>query len=901
MNKSTLKAIIVFTFILIWIFPIGARSQQGSTADANLAKAENYKEQIRRLMGFLEFSLNTLGSSETSTKEKEIIINESYLKAFLHDKVQIEDDLDENREILTYKDVQAYLKDVDFFFKEATFTIDIQDIQPLTNDLGITYFKVTANRNLSGITVNDEIINNNKTRYIEINLDEDEQVLKIASIYTTRLNEAQEMMVWWNAMPSEWKIILGSDYIVMEDSTRLSQIEFINDTTFLFVHEVPDVVQYESFIYIGNDSLLIIENDTVFKEIYDTVPAGKNNSLRMLKEITKRESLEVPGDLSIQDLYPVDQMSELRSLNISKTLISDLFPARNLTKLVSLNISGTGISDLGPIRYNTRIRELYLDSSSVTTLSPIQDFASLETLHFNNTQVDSLYPIRRLNSLKDLRMDNTPISDISFLGELKNLENLSMSGTQINSLFSLQNLVSLRRINFENTRIDNLNPLAELDKLQIIDADQTLIADLKPIGYIPLLEKVYCDQTRITSNQANAFMAAHPKVLIIYESQALTSWWAGLNLDWQNVFKGNVNLDPKPTTEQLHQLTMLSQINIEGNDNITSLVPLAKLTNLKEIQASGTSISDISPLSELKDLKILSCSSTRVSSLLPLQSLVQLEKLDFSNTLLDSLDGLNTLSRLQILQIDRTSVDNLQPVINCMDLRIIYCDNTKVGKVDIDKFLDSHHNCLVIFQSNLLKSWWNSLLPAWKTVLRTHSEVDEPPTREQLQILAGLNVLDMAGNREITSLEPLTTLDRLEELSLANNTLQDITPLRVLVKLRKLNLSGNPVFNLSPISTLPNLKHLDISNTAITKLDAIKNLVSLEYVNCSGTQIKKLDPVANLSNLKKLECFNTGISNLKPLTGLFNLRQLVCYNTKLSKKKVEAFKLLMPGLEVVFY
>ena len=82
---------------------------------------ENYREQIRRLMGFLEFSLNTLGSSETSTREKEIIINESYLKAFLNDKVQIEDDLDENREILTYKDVQAYLKDVDFFFKEATF------------------------------------------------------------------------------------------------------------------------------------------------------------------------------------------------------------------------------------------------------------------------------------------------------------------------------------------------------------------------------------------------------------------------------------------------------------------------------------------------------------------------------------------------------------------------------------------------------------------------------------------------------------------------------------------------------------------------------------------------------------------------------------------------------------
>ncbi len=176
-------------------------SQKKSVADTTRKKVENYREQIRRLVGFLEFSLNSLGSSETTTKEKEIIINESFLKAFLNEKVQIEDDLDENREILTYKDVQAYLKDVDFFFKQATFKIDVQDIQELTNDQGMPYFKVTANRNLQAVTVDDKVVNNNKTRYIEINLDENEQVLKIASIYTTRLNEAAEMIAWWNNMP----------------------------------------------------------------------------------------------------------------------------------------------------------------------------------------------------------------------------------------------------------------------------------------------------------------------------------------------------------------------------------------------------------------------------------------------------------------------------------------------------------------------------------------------------------------------------------------------------------------------------------------------------------------------------------------------------------------------------
>jgi hypothetical protein len=900
MNKSGLKICIFITIFLIWLAPVSGFSQKKSVADTTRKKIENYREQIRRLIGFLEFSLNSLGSSETTTKEKEIIINDSFLKAFLNEKVQIEDDLDENREILTYKDVQAYLKDVDFFFKQATFKIDVQDIQELTNDQGMPYFKVTANRNLQAVTVDGKMVNNNKTRYIEINLDENEQVLKIASIYTTRLNESAEMITWWNNMPLEWKFILGENYLVTAD-IKLSQINFLNDTTFLVSKSVPEIIQKEAFIHIDNDSLLVIVPDTILKETYDTVMAGKNNSLRMLKEISARETLEIPGNMSVTDLYPIDQLTELRTLNIANTLIRDLFPARNLTRLVALNISGTNISDLEPIRYNSKIKELYIDSTSVRSLEPIQQFKSLEVLHLSNSSVDSLFYIRGLDSLKDLRLDNTRVSDLSPLGDLVNLEILSVSGTQTDSLSSVKYLITLKRISFENTKIADLGPLSKLENLQLIDADRTLVTSLEPLDSLPALEKVYCDQTPITRSQANVFMAKHPKVLIIYESQELTSWWAGLSPDWQKIFRGYAKLDPQPTTEQLHQLTLLSQIDIEGNDIIASLEPLAKLTNLQEIKAGRTKISDITPLSELIDLKILSCTGTRVSSLLPLKALVKLENLDFSGSLIDSLAGLNNLEHLQVLQIERTGVDDLRPLIDCHDLRILYCDNTRVGKADIDKFLESNPDCLIIYQTSMLKTWWTGLTPAWKTAFKAQTQLDDPPTREQLHILAGLKSLDLSGNRSFISLQPLTTLYRLEDLNLSNGVFQDLSSLRELVRLKKLNLSGNPVSDLIPIGSLPDLVQLDISNTAITKLDALQTITSLEQLNCSGTQIKKLDPLSSLSRLKKLECYGTGVSNLKPLADLSQLKQLVCYNTKLSKKKVDAFKAEKPGLEVVFY
>jgi Leucine-rich repeat (LRR) protein len=879
---------------------ISLHAQKVQEATPDTSGMQNYKEQIKRLMGFLEFSLNTLGDPETTTKEKEIIINESYSKAFLTDKVQIEDDLDENREILTYKDVQAYLKDVDFFFEKAEFNYEIQDIQSLTNTEGMRYFKVTANRNLKGETVEKEQVSNNKTRYIEINLDDEEQVLKIASIYTTKLNESEELMAWWNGMPQTWKDVLGKEYVLM-DTIRLSQVDFQNDSTLLLINYIPETMQRESYIMIGNDSLFTLITDTILTKSAVPYPVSKGTGYRALREIVRLEDLDVAGNLFITDLYPLNQMSDLRSLDISNTLVSDLFPVRYLTKLVTMNLSNTDVADLGPLQYNTKVREIYFDSTLVHSLEPLAGFQELEIMHSSGTYIEDLTHLKGMALLKDLDLDNTPVSDLGPLADIPSLEVLSLSGSQVTTLEPIQYLVSLRKISINNTGIDSLAYLSRLENLQTIYADQTGITDLSPLGGIPALEKVYCDQTGVTRAHANAFMAEHPGVLVIYESQGLNDWWNSLNLDWQQVFRDYVRLDPVPTKEQLHKVTLIDTLDITGKKNITTLEPLSILTNLEVILAGGTYVSDLKPLQDLTDLVVLDFSGTRITSLVPLKSLSRLEELDVADTPVDSLGGLNALKNLRTLTIDRTNVGDLEPLKPISSVKIVYCDNTKVGKLDIDRFLDIHPGTLVVYQTTLLKPWWEGLSAPWKQAFRDHSTVDDPPTREQLHAVVLLTSLDLSGKRDLLSLEPLKALARLEDVNLANGSLQDVTPLADLVRLKKLNLSGNPLTDLSPFAALPHLQILDISNTPVSKLDALETLNSLEQLNCSGTQIKKLDPLAGLSNLKKLECQNTEINNLKPLTQLFQLKNLVCYNTKLTQKKVDAFKELIPGVEVVFY
>ncbi|MGE5425092.1 MAG: hypothetical protein ACM3N9_06990, partial [Syntrophothermus sp.] len=214
--------------------PAGKKEEQASPRSTNVVQftpeqIESFRQQSAQLVKFVEGTLNFLADKRNPVKEKQVIVNSSYLKVFWDDKVQVEDDLDEKRLVPLYKDVPAYLTDVDFFFRRAKFSYTVQDVAVLTNDIGQTYFKVTAMRTLTGLTVNEDSVNNNKVRYIEINYDDSKQQLKIVSMYTTKLNEQNDMRNWWNDLPQAWKDLFGKD-VQVSSSVNLNQVSFLSDS-----------------------------------------------------------------------------------------------------------------------------------------------------------------------------------------------------------------------------------------------------------------------------------------------------------------------------------------------------------------------------------------------------------------------------------------------------------------------------------------------------------------------------------------------------------------------------------------------------------------------------------------------------------------------------------------------
>ena len=170
LRVESLKWKVVFLILccICIVAPAQKKKQNNGLTKEELAV---YETEINKMVNYLQETLNFIGDPEQTAQEKEIVFSQSYTKIFQDAKVQIEDDLDTKRNTNLSKDVQAYLKDIDFFFQYATFKFDIQSIASLNKEDGSPYFKVTMNRRLVGKTVTNDSINEVKKRYIEINLD----------------------------------------------------------------------------------------------------------------------------------------------------------------------------------------------------------------------------------------------------------------------------------------------------------------------------------------------------------------------------------------------------------------------------------------------------------------------------------------------------------------------------------------------------------------------------------------------------------------------------------------------------------------------------------------------------------------------------------------------------------
>lgn len=790
-----------------------------TTASAQKPNPAEHEQKVRDIVAFLQYVLNTIGSKETSARDKDVLIKESYTKIFRDAEVQVEDDLDENRSVITNKDVQAYLKDVDFFFDDASFEFTIRNIKGEVNANGQLFYKVTTARNLRATTVGGKQINKTIPRYIEINYNPEDQDLKIVSIYTNEFDESKALQTWWDRLSYEWQSIFKRRLSITADSVTLDDI----------------------------------------------------------KNMTSIDALDLSDNRYLRDVEPLAELSALKTLDLSGTGITDLTPIRNLTGLVELDISRTAISDLTPLKYSDKLTRLVLAGTPVNDLTVVGQMPALETLDISRTDVLDISPLSTCTSLKYLLMEAAPISDLQPVATLTALVEVDASQTLIRDLTPLSGLSKLEVLSLDSTYFQDISALASLESLKVVSLNHTSVANLRPLQNLKNLERVYCDHTGITSTIADDFMTARPGVLVIFDTEDLQSWWGSLTAEWRNVLSKAAGVGTSPSKEELARVTNLDSVNFGGNIAIQSLEPLDRMRKLEAVVASKTTVSDLSPLRSHRNLRYLDISDTRV----------------------EDISIIRNFRKLQVFNASNTKIPSIEPLMAAADLERLYVDGTGVEQRQVQEFLRRNPECLVVFKTEALLSWWNDMSDEWKAVMTEHVPVREASLGEDLHRLVELQVLRVS-NASISDLEPLTHFVRLRELHVTGTMVSDLSPLAGLASLRTVKATNSPVRNIDPLATLTDLEEVDISNTPVDDLSPLSQLLNLRKLNCSGTQIMRLDPLEDLETLDELDCSNTKVRRLDAVMKL-KLKSLKCYNTGISEKRVRDFSQKNPECKIVFY
>lgn len=791
---------ISFTFLLLLLSFTGfAQTIKGYTKD----EIDGYSSKVEDQVRFLEFLLNTIGSKETSARDKDVVIRESYLKIFRDGLVQVEDDLLLDRKVVTNKDITSYLKDIEFFYKDINFKFKIREVKPYQKDNGSVFFIASLDQTITAVGTKNEKVSNTKPRFIEVNLQEKTGELKIASIYTTKVSRDEELREWWKGINPKWKSYFKTRF-------QLS----------------------------GSDSV----------------------DINQLYRFVSVDSLDLSGTTGILDLSPIETLRQLRYVDLSNTKITALGPISNITFLEYLDVSNTPTSDIQFIKYADKLKSLNISSTKISDIGLLTNLKSLQSLEASQTPIMSFAVLNDFDSLQRLILPNSGFNNGEHIQKLKNLKELDLSQNYLINFSAIQSLTSLKFLNLAETNISDLSIFVGFSDLEVIDLTKTQLTDISSLSGKKSLRKVLADETGLSVIAADNFIRSNPTVLLIHHVQDLNSWWATLSPNWKAVLKKanpSISTD-SPSTEILSQTIGLSELDLTDS-GIENLNPITRFVKLEKVDFSGTPVQDLIPLSEVRTLTEITGKNTNVSSIAPISENDKLIRIDLGGSPVESIMDVLALENLEYINVDSSKVfpEEIPEILSQKPkLTIIYrTEELNSWWADVDP------DWQAIFRKQFEMGEEPSEDELHKMTSVSSLSFQSLSIGNISPLTAFVNLRSlMLFDSPIGNISPVAELKLLEKLTISQVPVIDFCPVSQLIKLEQLNISNTGIEDLTSLSALKNLKILNISGTNLRVLKGLESLYALEELDVASTNLRSLRPIEDLGSLKKLSCFNTRLS-----------------------------------------
>ena len=517
-----------------------------------------------------------------------------------------------------------------------------------------------------------------------------------------------------------------------------------------------------------------------------------------------------------QEYSTSERQLELENMGLTDEDIQDLQYMVNLTRL---NLSGNDITDLSPLAGLTRLSDLRLQGNDITDVSPLADMTRMEYIDLrDNPNLADLTPLAGLTNMEEFDFQGTSVTDLSFLKDWNKMEYLNLEDVGEMDLSVLTGLTGLKHLYFNGsnnilTDLSFLESMTQLEELYFWGYFEEL--DLTPLKNLTNLTVL-----QLGRNGGSNVVGGVTHLEALSGMTKLTE----LRLD---LSESVTSLDPLAGLTELRTLNLTNYSNTySGLTDLSALENMPKLTDLHLSVGADTDLSPLSGLTELTTLTLSgNCNPTDLRFLSNMTNLRELQISGNSDTCrLHSLAGLENLTKLQTLNLRTEGLESLAGLENLTELRELrlYGSNAVYSDADALAGLTKLQSLDLPSRDYDLETPLNIDGFAGLTQLTELDLNGQVESLEPLRGLTKLKTLRYYGNSSYdgpsVSLAPLADLTALTELYINGNiTNNDLSPLASLTELRSLTLYigsyDNPVRDLSPLGGLTNLTSLSVNNT----------------------------------------------------------------------------------------
>lgn len=265
----------------------------------------------------------------------------------------------------------------------------------------------------------------------------------------------------------------------------------------------------------------------------------------------------------------------------------------------------------------------------------------------------------------------------------------------------------------------------------------------------------------------------------------------------------------------LKQMTNIRRLELQSP--ALDLTPVGSLVQLRELilTTNNTKAVDITPLSSLVNLRKLMIFQHAISGLAALSGMTELADLNLTGTLVGDFSPISNLQMLRALTIDDRSVTALSQLSAVRELTITHTDgNAKpIDLTPLDK-LEALNTLLIMPTGTLVLS------PLRQLSRLTHLEI----------LGVGFTVFDFNSLVHLQDMAAIGELRNLKTLTISRTDIQDVNFVKDLKGLEEIAINTAPLRDISAVGDLESLQSFQLSRTSVTNLAPLLRLTKLKKV-----------------------------------------------------------------------